>query len=199
MFSSAHLLAAKLNGPAEGWNLANVGKGLNKAMEVPEGIAEKLKNKGAEVKYVTTAEYYGDFPPSDRNTIAAATPEQKKKWLGGLVAKSYKVAISLVKPAPGDTTKPGPIGTPVECIDPSDYLATIKLVGGPVPRSDADRLLEYATQTAESTPAGKLLPGIGVLSRGIGRGVAPTMTALDELVKRGALEKRLDGRYYLKS
>jgi hypothetical protein len=198
MFSSAHLLAERLNGPAIDWNLANVGKGLNSAMKGPEKTAEDLKDKGAEVKYVTTADYYGDPPPSDRNTIASASPEQKLKWLGGLVASRYKVAISLIKPPPGDATKPGPLGTPVECADPPVFLNTLKLVGGPPPPTTADRVLEIAKQTAESTPKGTRVRGIVFLAREARIDTNAAARALEQLAKAGQLEFR-EGRYFLKS
>jgi hypothetical protein len=197
MFSSAHLLAAKLNGPADPWNLANTGKGLNKAMEGPENIAKAEKDKGAEVKYVTTVEYYGDAPPKDRDTLAAGTPDQKLKWLGGLVARSYKVAISLIKPAPGDPAKPGPLGTPVECADPPTFLNTLKLVGGPAPPTVADRILKIAKDNAETTPKGKVVPGIRFLREQAGIDINATSRALQQLAAEGKLEFR-DRRYYLK-
>lgn len=198
MFSSAHLLADRLNGPAIGWNLANTGKGLNSEMKAPEKIAEDLKNKGAELKYVTTADYYNDPPPNDRNTIAAGNPDQKLKWLGGLVAKSYKVAISLIKPAPGDATKPGALGAPVECADPPGFLNTLKLVGGPPPPTTADRILEIAKQTAETTPTGMRVRGIVFLAREARIDTNASSRALEQLAKAGSLEFR-GGRYYLKS
>jgi hypothetical protein len=200
MFSSAHLLAGRLHGPADSWNLANTGKGINKGMIGPEKTAETLKDKGAELKYVTSIEYYSDFPPTDRATLAAGTPEQKIKWLGGLVAKKYSVQVSILKPAPGEEgdQRPGDVKASGSFDDGPNFLSGLKLVGGPIPPTTAERLLPLAKATAESTPGGRRVRGIVFLARELRIDTNAASRALEELAKQGALEQRADGRYYLR-
>jgi hypothetical protein len=196
MFSSAHLLAERLNGPAQGWNLANTGKGLNSDMKKPEGLAEGIKDKGGEVKFITTTEYSQPFPPTDRNALGAGTPEQKIKWLAGLVAQSYTVSVVILKPPPGDDRKPGVELGPFAAKDPPTFLTGLKLVGGPVPPTTAERLLEVAKNTAEATPTGKRVQGIRFLAKELRVDINAVSAALKLLLSQGSFEFR-DGRYYL--
>lgn len=199
MFSSSHLLAERLNGPAVGWNLANTGKGLNKAMEKPERKAEGWKNKDGEVKYVTHIEYYDQqFPPTDRTALAAGTPEQKLKWLRGLVAQKYTVNVSLLKPLPGDVTKPGDVSS-FTCVDPPNFLDRLELIGGEIPPTTAKLVLDAAKETMESTPTGNRVPGIVFLARRLGIGTDAASRALEQLAKEGSLERRADNRYYFRT
>lgn len=199
MFSSAHLLSHMLHGPAEAWNLANAGKSLNKQMEKgPEEIAKKAKGMGVELKYVTDAEYYDAFPPTDRAKLEAGSPKQKLKWLGGLVAKKYTVQVSLVTPPPAGATKLG-LPKTFPCADPSDFLDGLKVIGGPIPATTAERVLEVAKRTVETTPTGNRVRGIVFLAREVGIGTDVASRALEQLAKERSLEVRADGRYYLRS
>jgi hypothetical protein len=148
------------------------------------------------VKFVTTTEYSQPFPPADRNVLGAGTPEQKIKWLSGLVAESYTVNIVLVKPPPGDDRKSGAdLGTYV-CKDPPAFLTGLKLVGGPIPPTTAERVLEVAIQTAENTPNGKRVRGMVFLAGELRIDNNAAQKALLLLAKQGSLDYR-EGRYYL--
>ena len=190
MFSSAHLLAHWLHGPAEDWNLANTGKSLNSKMKTPEGIAKEKKDKGGELKYVTTVEYYDAFPPTDRAMLAAGSPKEKLKWLGGLVAKKYTVAVSLLTPPPGSKEKPGDLGTH-ECADTDNFLSDLKLLGGPAPALLVDRV--YTAAVANASPDGKII-GYKDLAAKMGHDNQEVLAALHELVKAGRLQK--PGRFF---
>ena len=199
MFSSAHLLSHVLHGPAEEWNLANTGKSLNKQMEQgPEAIGKKAKGKGVELKYVTDVDYYGGFPPTDPAKLKAGSPAQKLKWLGGLVAEKYTVKVSLATPPTPEAAKLG-LPQTFDCADKSDFLSDLEIIGGKAPPTNAEKVLEVATDTAEKTPNGKRVRGIVFLAREVGIGTDVASRALEQLAKERSLEVGDDGRYYLRS
>jgi phage-related protein len=197
MFRSAHLLAHPLHGPAVSWNLANAGTGINTGMSRgPESTAEKLKNKGAELRYVTTVEYHNEeAPQTDRTTLAAGTPEQKLRWLGALVAMTYRVNLSVLKP-PTDGVGDARLGDLGPFDDGPNFLAGLQLRGGPAPPTAAERVLEVAIATAESTPQGRQVRGTNFLATELRLSNVAVRDALEQLASAGRLRRGQDGRYY---
>jgi hypothetical protein len=130
MIVKAHLLANKLNGPAERWNLANASRSINEKMKAPEKRAQELTDAGKELRYVTTVQYHAgaEQPPAAKDAAAQVNklPDADKlttvrRWLGYYFASEFRVELKS-----GETKEEYPCS--------SDFKLPLKL--GPAPRED---------------------------------------------------------------
>jgi hypothetical protein len=198
MFRSAHLLAEKIKGPAESWNLANAGTGINTRMRRPEDAAEDLTNRGAELRYVTTVRYHTeDSPQTDRVLLGSGTPAQKLRWLGSLVARTYHVNISVLTPPP-DGLGGAQVGDFGPFDDGPDFLAGLQLRGGPAPKPLSELVLAKAIATAEVRPEGRRVRGSNFLAGELGKDNRLVLEALEELETRGVLYRGQGDRRYIR-
>jgi hypothetical protein len=158
----------------------------------PEKTADDLKKRGAELRYVTTVAYHNEADPeTDRAKLAAGSAEQKLKWLGSLVAKTFHVSISVLKP-PTDGKVDSKVGDFGPFDDGSGFLSNLKLVGGPAPPTIAELVYKKAVETAGAD--GRVIPRDD-LARHARIDANDVTEALRELSKPGGkIEKR--GRFY---
>jgi len=197
MFSSSHLLASKIHGPAVPWNLANTGKSINaRMMSGPENRAHSLINRGAELSYKTVADYKEPFPP-DRGTIATGTSDQKRKWLRGIVADSYSVELKVNK-QPSDGKKEAD-KTYGPYTDGASFIDRLNLVDE-APVAIEDEVLRKASDMARTVMVGDIerrrIPGIRVLQVSMKLGAKAITEARVKLTGEGKLVE-IDGKYYL--
>ncbi|MCP4494535.1 MAG: DUF4157 domain-containing protein [Gammaproteobacteria bacterium] len=194
---SSHLLAHKILGPAESWNLANTGTSINSNMRKPEDRAEALTNRGAELAYTTVAEYSENFPP-DRATIVAGTDTQRRSWLRGIIAQSYKVDMVIKKqPTDGGATEKDESYGPYT--DGDAFFDRFALTGQP-PVAIEEMVLAKATELATTATVDGVerqrIPGLTALERALQIGHRSISPARTQLVSQGSLEL-IAGKYYL--
>jgi hypothetical protein len=182
------------------WNLANTGTSINSQMEGgPESKAADAINRGAELEYVTTIEFYNADKPPTRAELDLAeknnksTPEKKLRWLGSLVAKRFTVIIKVPKqPIAG---APFAVGRFPPFEEPGFLTGkNLQLLNGPAPEALEKRVLKKAIETMK--PDRRVIP-YKELAAALEPSVDPDVVneALRGLTKTGGALTRI-GRFF---
>lgn len=201
-YVAGHLLSAHVFGPGnQFWNLTPITESANRNMS--SGVEERIHNlvftENKVVHYKITALYPSSPTPGPVIAAEGFLPRQLS-----YVVKTMKLKPS-VETAAGQTSG----GLDAARLVPDNWEddATIPVaptpsnppLNAPIGEGSLDRVRQFITANAETTPEGRRVPSLRSIARGLGMAQDTIIPLLKQLVKDKMLRQDTNGRYYFVS
>jgi phage-related protein len=200
-YVAGHLLSAHVYGPGnQFWNLTPITESANTSMAagVENRIHELVFTENRVVHYTITAHYPSSPTPGPVIPAEGFLPSQL----------TYVVKTMKLKPSVETAAAQTPGGLDAARIVEDNWEDDAPIPFAPVPsrpplndpigQTSADRVLQFISANAETTPSGRRVPSVSVIVTQLSLTERTVIAALRQLVTDRVLTQGTDRRYYFR-
>ena len=200
-YVAGHLLSAHVYGPGnQFWNLTPITESANTSMAagVENRIHELVFSENKVVHYTITAHYPSSPAPGPVIPAEGFLPHQLTYVVKTMKLKASVEAAAAQTPGGLDAARIVPDNWEDDATIPFAAVQSRPPLNDPIGQTSADRVLQFISANAETTPSGRRVPSLNVIVAQLSITERTVIAALQQLVTDQVLRQGTDRRYYFR-